>query len=116
MKNREPIAVIGMGGVFPDAMNPKALWENVLKGRDSARDVPPGRWGVNPHRVHDKMPGHKIPGHKIPGGVDRVSTTRGCFIREPLPDPVGDLPYFTGLPGPSRSALPSSLNGGETGL
>ena len=71
--------------------NPKALWENVLKGRDSAREVPPGRWGVNPRRVHDKMPGHRIPGHKILGEVDRVSTTRGCFIREPLPD-LGDLP------------------------
>ncbi len=79
MKNREPIAVIGMGGVFPDASNPKALWENVLKGRDSSREVPPGRWGVDPHRVYDKMP----------GVVDRVSTIRGCFIREPLPDPVG---------------------------
>jgi acyl transferase domain-containing protein len=80
MKNREPIAVIGMGGVFPDASNPKALWENILKGRDSSREVPPGRWGVNPQGVHDK----------IPGAVDRVSTTCGCFIRETLPD-LGDL-------------------------
>ena len=85
MKNHVTIAVIGMGGVFPDAANPKALWENILKGRDSSREVPRGRWGVNPRRVHNK-----IPGDEIHGSVDRVSTTRGCFIREPLPD-LGDL-------------------------
>ena len=32
MKNREPIAVIGMGGVFPDAIQPEGALGKRFKG------------------------------------------------------------------------------------
>ncbi|MBT3257008.1 MAG: type I polyketide synthase [Deltaproteobacteria bacterium] len=72
MKNSQPIAIIGMGGIFPDASNPKKLWENILKRRDSSREVPPGRWAIPPEKAYDPKP----------GAIDRVYTTRGCFIDE----------------------------------
>ena len=72
MKNNQPIAIIGMGGVFPDAPNPKKLWENILVGLDSSREVPPGRWAIPPNKAYNPKP----------GVIDRVYTTRGCFIDE----------------------------------
>ena len=72
MKNNQPIAIIGMGGVFPDAPHPKKLWENILDRRDSSREVPPGRWAVPPAKAYDPKQ----------GAMDRVYSTRGCFIDE----------------------------------
>ncbi|MCP4576698.1 MAG: type I polyketide synthase [Deltaproteobacteria bacterium] len=70
MKINQPIAIIGMGGIFPDAPNPKKLWENILKRRDSSREVPPGRWAVPPEKAYDPKQ----------GAIDRVYSTRGCFV------------------------------------
>jgi len=52
MKINQPIAIIGMGGIFPDAPNPKKLWENILKRRDSSREVPPD---AGPSRLKRRM-------------------------------------------------------------
>ncbi|GAB3227114.1 hypothetical protein GCM10027447_17910 [Glycomyces halotolerans] len=39
----EPIAVIGMAGVYPDAPDLEQFWRNLVDGRDSVRDR--ARWG-----------------------------------------------------------------------
>ena len=66
----EPIAIVGLGGVFPDAPSAEDLWPLVEQGRDAAREVPPGRWPVPPAEAFDPMPGR----------ADRLYSTRGCFI------------------------------------
>jgi amino acid adenylation domain-containing protein len=38
------VAVIGMAGRFPDAPDIDTFWANLLAGRVSVREVPPGRW------------------------------------------------------------------------
>ena len=86
MKINQPIAIIGMGGIFPDAPNPKKLWENILKRRDSSREVPPGRWAVPPEKAYDPKQ----------GAIDRVYSTRGCFI-----DDAGIHANLAGLQMPS---------------
>ena len=43
MKNAK-IAIIGMGGIFPDASNAKTFWENIVKGHVAISDVPKERW------------------------------------------------------------------------
>ncbi|MDR0285222.1 MAG: SDR family NAD(P)-dependent oxidoreductase [Propionibacteriaceae bacterium] len=40
----EPIAVIGMAGLFPDAGDVNQFWCNNLMGRDSVTEVPEHRW------------------------------------------------------------------------
>ncbi|MDC8758420.1 SDR family NAD(P)-dependent oxidoreductase [Janthinobacterium fluminis] len=40
----EPVAVIGMSGVFPLAEDLAALWENLRNGRDCITEVPQARW------------------------------------------------------------------------
>ncbi|MCA1819221.1 MAG: polyketide synthase, partial [Halobacteriales archaeon] len=42
--NKEPIAVIGLGCVLPDAPDVKTFWENLLAGKSSIREVPKERW------------------------------------------------------------------------
>lgn len=40
---REPIAVLGVAGSFPNAEDPAALWANLLAGRECLSDLPESR-------------------------------------------------------------------------
>ena len=40
MNNENRIAVVGMGGLFPDAENLDVFWQNILSKRVSIRPVP----------------------------------------------------------------------------
>ncbi len=42
--SREPIAVIGMNGVFPQSPNLETFWKNLLAGKNLIREVPKERW------------------------------------------------------------------------
>ena len=65
----QPIAVVGMGGVFPGAADPAQFWKNILAGRDAAHKVPADRWMLDPHTALGDGP-----------APDRVSSLRGCFV------------------------------------
>ena len=65
------VAIVGMGGVFPGASTPGGLWEVVRDGRCVAREVPPGRWGIDPRSALARTPGE----------VDRVSSLRVANAR-----------------------------------
>ncbi len=41
---RAKIAIIGMGGIFPDASNAKTFWKNIVAGHVAISDVPRERW------------------------------------------------------------------------
>ena len=41
---REPLAIIGISGVFPGAKDVKEFWENLLEGKDSITEIPGDRW------------------------------------------------------------------------
>ncbi|MEK6643181.1 MAG: beta-ketoacyl synthase N-terminal-like domain-containing protein [Planctomycetota bacterium] len=66
---RTPIAVVGLGGVFPGAMTLDAFWANIVAGRDQTRDVPPGRWILPSNVALSDGP-----------QPDRVYSLRGCFV------------------------------------
>ncbi|MCH2641102.1 MAG: SDR family NAD(P)-dependent oxidoreductase [Candidatus Thalassarchaeum sp.] len=42
----EPIAVIGVAALFPDAPNLDSFWGNILSAKVSLKEVPDGRWDV----------------------------------------------------------------------
>lgn len=52
--NDRRIAIIGIGGRFPDAPSIDDFWRNLAAGHDSVREVPPERWSIaeyfNPDR------------------------------------------------------------------
>ncbi len=40
----EPIAIVGMSGIFPMAKDVNDLWENLMKGKDCITEIPKERW------------------------------------------------------------------------
>ena len=44
MSNREPIAIIGIGALLPDANNKEEFWQNIIKGKNSITEVPTSVW------------------------------------------------------------------------
>jgi len=74
------IAIVAMGGVFPTPggaavpTTPARLWEQIQAGRDLARNVPPGRWLLDP--ADACRPGL--------GVADHVPHARGCYV-DPFP-------------------------------
>lgn len=73
------VAVVGMGGIFPDAPDLSRFWENISTGKSAAREVPEGRWQCSAEDMYDPQVGR----------VDHVYSKTGCFISE-IP-PLSDL-------------------------
>jgi len=54
-----PLAIVGMGGIFPQAENLMQFWRNIRDGVDSITDIPSSHW--NPDELYDPDP--KKPDH-----------------------------------------------------
>ncbi|WP_287129604.1 polyketide synthase [Candidatus Cyanaurora vandensis] len=65
----EPIAVVGLGGIFPQAGSIAEFWQNLIRGVDTHEEVPLDRW--NPADFY----------HPDPGAPDKSYTTVGCFVK-----------------------------------
>ena len=105
----EPIAIVGMGGVFPGASSLADFWRLIEEGRDSCRPVPAGRWMLDPEAIRSA----------VLGASDSVLTDRGCFIDDPSLD--GELdPMFQLLIRAGQAAIADARAGklerGETGV
>ncbi|DAC07204.1 MAG TPA: polyketide synthase, partial [Candidatus Poseidoniales archaeon] len=60
----EPIAVIGLGAMMPDATDIDAFWQNVLDAKVSIRPLPDGRWpGPLNHFWKEGGPGKHTEGY-----------------------------------------------------
>ncbi len=46
----QPVAVIGISTLFPEAATPKKFWENLLAGKDSRFDATEEQLGIEPDR------------------------------------------------------------------
>jgi acyl transferase domain-containing protein/3-hydroxymyristoyl/3-hydroxydecanoyl-(acyl carrier protein) dehydratase len=68
--NRNSVAIVGIGGIYPDAPDLDRYWHNILTGRCAARQVPDGRWLVPAATAFAPEP----------GTADRVYSLTGCFI------------------------------------
>ena len=79
----ERVAIVGMGGLFPSSATPERLWADVLAGADRSREVPPGRWMLDPDEAYD-------PAVAVP---DKTYSLRGYFLDDIPLDAAGlDLP------------------------
>ncbi|HEY0985984.1 MAG TPA: beta-ketoacyl synthase N-terminal-like domain-containing protein, partial [Kofleriaceae bacterium] len=86
-----PVAVVGLGGIFPGADSVAAFYRDLLEGRDRLTDVP---------RTHWLREDYFDP---RPGTPDKVYTARGGFV----PD-VELAPLELGLPPNLLAATDSS--------
>ena len=69
-KEKEPIAIIGIGCRFPGANNPDAFWQLLKNGVDAITEIPPNRWDIDAY--YDATPG-------LPG---KIYTRYGGFIED----------------------------------
>ncbi|MEM7262007.1 MAG: polyketide synthase, partial [Planctomycetota bacterium] len=74
MTRFDPIAIVGLGGLFPGsgpgASDLDAFWKLVRDGNSAAREVPEGRWVLPPDQATSEERGES----------DRVNSVRGCFL------------------------------------
>jgi len=79
MPQQGPIAVVGLGGIFPGAPDLERFWRNISEGVCSAKDAPPGRWALRGKDVFDPQK----------GAPDKVYSLKACFIEDFKLDPAG---------------------------
>jgi PfaB family protein len=72
-------AIVGIGGIFPDAPDLGRFWDNIRHGRSAAREIPAERWHLSPDLLLSPDP----------GTADRLYSRSGCFI-EAMP-PLSSL-------------------------
>ena len=75
-RQHEPLAIIGMGGMFPGANNVETLWKKLLEGHDATAEVPRDRW--------------KIDRYFHPDRKDKTYTKIGCWLGS-LPSPTMEM-------------------------
>ncbi len=71
-----PIAVIGIGSIFPGANQTQVYWDNILRKIDSITDVPASRWKIDDYYDPD------------PSAPDKSYCKRGGFIPDIDFDPM----------------------------
>ncbi|HKY68620.1 MAG TPA: polyketide synthase, partial [Acidimicrobiales bacterium] len=74
----EPVAVVGMAGIFPGAPDLATFWDNLVGGVDAVTDVPPDR--VDPVFFEPRRT-----------GPDRFYCRRGGFIDSTVPFEPSDF-------------------------
>ena len=75
----EPIAIVGLGCLFPGAKTPDEFWDNLLAGRDSLSLATAEQMGVDAECFFDATKGR----------VDTYYSMRGGFVRDFHFDPHG---------------------------
>lgn len=76
MKNRHPIAIVGIGAMFPGSGTTHGFWRDILSGRDCIGDVPATHWLVEDFYDPD------------PTARDKTYCRRGAFLPPATLDPL----------------------------
>jgi len=90
-KNKTPIAIVGMGCIFPQSADLKAYWQLLFHGKDAITDIPESHWSAADY-FHDD-----------PKKPDHVYCKRGGFI-----SPVAFDPTEFGIPPANLEATDTS--------
>ncbi|MAU66910.1 beta-ketoacyl synthase N-terminal-like domain-containing protein [Hyphomonas sp.] len=85
-----PIAIVGLGAVFPGRGDVTGFWRDLFEGSDLITDVPPTHWLIDDYYDED------------PKTKDRTYGRRGGFI-----DPLAFDPLYFGIP-------PKAMEGTDT--
>ena len=75
-KRRSPVAIVGMGCLFPQSPDARRFWQNILLGLHAVREVPPERW-----RPEDFFHGDRL-------HPDHTYSKWGAFLEEITFDPL----------------------------
>ena len=91
LKNHQPIAIIGMGCLFPKSSGLKDYWRLLFRGEDAITEIPESHWSFKDYYDMD------------PKKPDHVYCKRGGFI-----SPVSFDPTEFGIPPNSLEATDTS--------
>ncbi len=69
MVKKVPVAIVGMGGIFPGAKSIEDFWRNIVTCVDMTRKVPENRWIAAPETMYHRDP--------MP---DKAYSLRACFV------------------------------------
>ncbi|MBH1933293.1 SDR family NAD(P)-dependent oxidoreductase [Streptomyces sp. AV19] len=72
---RDPIAIVGLAGMFPKSRDVRAFWDNIVTGRDCTEEVPAAWWDLEDHYDPDPL------------APDRTYGRRGGFLTPVTFDP-----------------------------
>ncbi len=76
MANQSPIAIVGMGCLFPRAQGLQEYWRLIRTSEDSVTDVPPTHWSLDDYF------------DPTPGRTDLTYCRRGAFLSPTTFDPT----------------------------
>lgn len=79
MNTSKPIAIVGIGGIFPGSSDLQQFWHNILNKVNTSCEIPEGRWPVPVDEVYSQEVGAK----------DKVYSKRACFVKDFELDPHG---------------------------
>ncbi len=71
-----PVAIIGIGSIFPQARTTQEYWDNILRKIDCVTEVPPSRWSIDDYYDPD------------PSAKDKTYCKWGGFIPDIEFDPM----------------------------
>lgn len=74
--NKQPVAIVGMGAIAPDAVNVNQFWENIKNSVYSISEVPANRWDANLYYDPD------------PRAIDRTYTKIGGWVKDFTFNPI----------------------------
>ncbi|MFQ5805600.1 MAG: beta-ketoacyl synthase N-terminal-like domain-containing protein [Phycisphaerae bacterium] len=78
MSDATPIAIVGLGGLFPAALDLDTFRRNIFTKVDATRAVPSGRWIIDRRDAYDPR-----------SGPDKAYSDRACFVEGFALDPAG---------------------------
>jgi acyl transferase domain-containing protein/acyl carrier protein len=84
----QPVAIIGVGAIMPQAPSAAAFWDNIIKGRYSITDVPKDRW--DPDLYYDPDPRAPDKTYSRIGGWVGDFPWDPLAWRLPIPPKVGE--------------------------
>jgi acyl transferase domain-containing protein/acyl carrier protein/NAD(P)-dependent dehydrogenase (short-subunit alcohol dehydrogenase family) len=73
---KDPIAIVGMSSLFPQAENLQQFWNNIFTGHDAITDVPETHWRIDDYYDAD------------PNAEDKTYCRRGGFLPATAFNPV----------------------------
>ena len=91
MPDKNPVAIIGMGCLFPRSQDLKDYWQLLYHGKDAITDIPESHWSPSDYFDDD------------PKSPDRVYCKRGGFL-----SPIDFDPSEFGIPPTSLEATDTS--------
>ncbi len=74
MLHGKSIAIVGVGGLFPNSPTLDRFWENIVGNINTSRQPPNGRWMLPPDEIYDPQI----------GAADKIYSQKACFLDDEI--------------------------------